>query len=254
MNPRHAVHDRKALLMFATSQDLEVLAKLQEIDRSIASAQKEFDEMPHRNAILEVRRKKEDVFKKKVQVQDLLDVAEGKLIDLENEEEKLSEKQREVEAALAEVQGDYRAVTAHTRDLDGVRKRREKVSLALDGVTAEIARIEPVMKQVMAALDALEGKEKELIASFQKTGTALRSAIIEGEEGRKDLACQLSPELLAAYEEARTQCGGVALAHLVEDTCGTCRNSFNPGKLGKIKSEAPLTVCPACHRLLIVEE
>ena len=50
--------------MNATEHDIDILLKLQEVDRRVASAQKEFDALPHRKAILEVRAKRDEVFKK----------------------------------------------------------------------------------------------------------------------------------------------------------------------------------------------
>lgn len=240
--------------MIATEQDIAVLRKLQEVDRKVATAKKEFEELPHRKAILEVRQSKEEVLRKKVQVQDMLDEAEGSLTALAQEDDKLAEKQEEVTKTLVEVQGDYRAVTSHTRELDGVRKRREKVSVELARVEEQINKINPVMKQVMQALESLDKKETDLITSFQKTGGSLRNVIAEGEKVRGDLAALLDPELLRIYEQTRQRCGGVALADLVDKSCGTCRNTFDQGKLSKIRAEAPLATCPICHRILIVEE
>ena len=219
--------------MYATEHDIATLRKLQEVDRKVVSAKKEFKELPHRKAILEVRAKKDEVLKRKVQVQDMLDEAEGKL------------------AAL--VQGDYRAVTAHTRDLDGVRKRREKVSLELSRVEEEVDKINPVMKQIMQALADLDAKEQDLIASFQKVGGSLRAAIEEGEKARVSLAEQVDGELLKVYEKTRSACGGVALAEVHEGACSACRNTFDSSRMSKIRSQAPLATCPVCRRLLIVE-
>lgn len=239
--------------MIATEQDIAVLRKLQEVDRKVTTAKKEFEELPHRRAILEVRQNKEDVLRKKVQVQDMLDEAEASLTALAQEDEKLEEKQAEIAKTLTEVQGDYRAVTSHTRELDGVRKRREKISVELARVEEQINKINPVMKQVMQALESLDVKEADLIASFQKTGGSLRTGIAEGEHARKELAALLDPAILRIYEQTRERCGGVALADLARGACSACRNTFDQGKLSKIRSEAPLATCPVCHRLLIVE-
>ena len=43
-------------------------------------------------------------------------------------------------------------------------------------------------------------------------------------------------------------------ADLVNDSCGACRSSFDSSRMSKIRSEAPIATCPACHRLLIVED
>lgn len=239
--------------MYATEHDIATLRKLQEVDRKVVSAKKEFKELPHRKAILEVRAKKEEVLKRKVQVQDMLDDAEGKLAAFVQEDEQLSAKQDEITETLAQVQGDYRAVTAHTRDLDGVRKRREKVSLELSRVEEEVNRINPVMKQIMQALSELDAKEQDLIASFQKVGGSLRSAIEEGEKARVALAEQVDKDLLKVYEKTRSSCGGVALAEVHEGACSACRNTFDSSRMSKIRSQAPLATCPVCRRLLIVE-
>ena len=151
------------------------------------------------------------------------------------------------------MQGDYRAVTAHTRDLDGVRKRREKVSLELSRVEEEVDKINPVMKQIMQALADLDAKERDLIASFQKVGGSLRAAIEEGEKARVSLAEQVDGELLKVYEKTRSACGGVALSEVHEGACSACRNTFDSSRMSKIRSQAPLATCPVCRRLLIVE-
>ncbi len=240
--------------MNATEQDISILRKLQEADRKVLSAKKEFQNLPHREAILEVRTKKDDILKKKVQVQDMLDNEESKLTALVQEDEQLATKQEEITAELAEVQGDYRAVTSKTRELDGVRKRREKVALELSRVEEQVNKINPVMKQIMTALTTMEEKEKQLVESFQKTGGSLRAVIAEGEKVRTELVSMVDPALLKVYEQTLERCGGVALADLVNDSCGACRSSFDSSRMSKIRSEAPIATCPSCHRLLIVED
>lgn len=240
--------------MNATEHDIAILRKIQEADRKVLSAKKEFQNLPHRNAILEARTKKDEILKKKVQVQDMLDNEEGKLSSLVQEDEQLAVKQDEITAELAEVQGDYRAVTSKTRELDGVRKRREKVALELSRVEEQVNKINPVMKQIMAALTAMEEKEQQLVESFQKTGGSLRMVIDEGEKIRAELASMIDPALLKVYEQTLDRCGGVALADLVDSSCGACRSSFDSSRMSKIRSEAPIATCPSCRRLLIVEE
>lgn len=240
--------------MNATEHDISVLRKLQEADRKVLSAKKEFEALPHRKAILEVRAKKDEILKKKVQVQDLLDDVEGRLAAFVQEDEELSDKQDDITNLLSEVQGDYRAVTAHTRDLDGVRKRREKVSLEVTRLEEQVNNINPVMKQIMKALETLDAKEKELIESFQKTGGALKQVIVDGEKVREELASMIDPALLKVYEQTLERCGGIAIADLVDNACGACRSTFDQSRMSQIRAEAPISTCPICRRLLIVGE
>ena len=115
--------------MFATEQDIEVLKKLQEADRIRELSEKEFENLPHRKAILEVRQKLEEIYKKKTQVQDMLDDAEESFDKLVSEDAKLSEKQKDIEKTLSEAQGDYRSVESLSKELmalKSVRKPLEK--------------------------------------------------------------------------------------------------------------------------------
>ena len=50
--------------------------------------------LPHRKAILEVRQKLEEIYKKKTQVQDMLDDAEESFDKLVSEDAKLSESRK----------------------------------------------------------------------------------------------------------------------------------------------------------------
>ena len=111
--------------MFATEQDIEVLKKLQEADRIRELSEKEFENLPHRKAILEVRQKLEEIYKKKTQVQDMLDDAEESFDKLVSEDAKLSEKQKDIEKTLSEAQGDYRSVESLSKELHGVEKRKK---------------------------------------------------------------------------------------------------------------------------------
>ena len=51
--------------------------------------------------------------------------------------------------------------------------------------------------------------------------------IVEGEKVRAELAQMIDPALLKLYEQTLERCGGVALAELVNNSCGACRISFD---------------------------
>ena len=72
--------------MQASDKELELLEQLQKVDRDRVSAQKKFDELPHRKAILDVRKKKAEVQGKRDQVQGLLDATEKNLHNLMHED------------------------------------------------------------------------------------------------------------------------------------------------------------------------
>ena len=148
--------------MFATEQDIEVLKKLQEADRIRELSEKEFENLPHRKAILEVRQKLEEIYKKKTQVQDMLDDAEESFDKLVSEDAKLSEKQKDIEKTLSEAQGDYRSVESLSKELHGVEKRKKTLGKESEKVGEQIERISGVMKQI------LKRKSKAWLLRFVK--------------------------------------------------------------------------------------
>lgn len=240
--------------MFATDEDIEVLQKLQEADRTRQLSEKELNSLPHRKAILELRQKLDGVYKKKTQVQDMLDEAEEAFDKLVEEDEKLTEKQNEIQQTLQEEKGDFRSVESLSKKLNGVEKRKKTIGKESEKVGEQIERISAVMKQVMAAMRELEKKEKAQVESFRQQGGALKMKIAEAEKAHAQLAQQLDPALLKRYEETALRCGGVGIATLKDDQCSACRNTFDHGKLNQIKEEAPLATCPSCGRLLVIEE
>ena len=239
--------------MYANDEEIMLLKQLEAVDRGLARARKQFDELPHRQAILTTRTKIDEVKQKQTQVREMFNGAEASLNALVNEDERLNEKQKAIEEKLQEVKGDFRSVETQTKELNGVAKRKEKISVELEKVEDQVSRIQAVLKQVNEALDQLQAKEQELIGSFRKAGIKLQGAIREGEKAHVQLAEKINRDLLKEYDEAMRRGGGVALSALEGNRCSTCRSTIDPGRLAKIHSEAPLSHCPACKRLMIIE-
>ena len=136
--------------------------------------------------------------------------------------------------------------------MNGFAKRRATLEAELDRLGAELAKIEEVESQVTSALAAVERQEAEATASFQKQGGALKNDEARLQAQRSHLAAQLPQDLLATYEKTAARSGGVAVARLLDGKCGACRAVIEGGRLIDLKGQAPLGVCPACKRLLIV--
>ena len=242
----------EGIYMDASQADIEILIKLRELDRDIALAERDFKELPQRRAILEKRSQLAELGKKKAQVQEMLDSCENELSKIAQEDSTLEAKQNATQAKLDASRGDFRSVECLSRDLNGVVKRRSALSEQLGEVEARLAKIQPVMDQLNKALDGLGAQEQSLIASFQKEGGSLQQSLAKYRQSRDALTSSLDGPVLKEYNAALERCGGVALAVLSENSCSACRNSFEGGKLSQVKSEAPLSHCPRCGRLLLI--
>ena len=165
--------------MHASDQELENLKRLQHIDAEVIRNKKKLDELPQRQTILETRQKLSAIIKKKTQVQDMIDAFEDELHALLSEDERLEKKQQETQEALDRVKGDYRSVESYTKDLHGVAKRREKLTQDMERVDGELARVRPLMDQIMAGCAELDAREKKAISSFQEEGGSLTRSIVK---------------------------------------------------------------------------
>ena len=238
--------------MQANRDDLATLLQLQQIDMGIARVNKELSELPQRKAIVAAREKRRAIEQKRDKVAALKKEAEAQLSRVGDEDASLADKQRAAQEAVDKAQGNYRNVEARTKEMNGFAKRRATLEAELDRLGAELAKIEDVESQVTSALAAVERQEAEATASFQKQGGALKNDEARLQAQRSHLAAQLPDDLLKTYEKTAARSGGVAVARLLESKCGACRAVIEGGRLIDLKAQAPLGVCPACKRLLIL--
>lgn len=236
-----------------TNDQVQPLLVLQQIDLEIRQRQKQIDSLPQRARIAEARAKRAQVTEKETQVKALLASVERELDHARFEDAQLSEKAEETQAKIADSAGDYRAVEALTKELDGFSKRRESLAETMGELKTRKAQVEKVGAQIAAALQALDAQEQQAVASFQQEGGALTEAIAKAQAARGDLSGRMDAAVLARYEKAAKSHGGVGVARLDEQQkCSACRNRVPDNRMPQIRREAPLSACPSCGRLLVV--
>lgn len=239
--------------MRVDTKDIGALLQVQHIDLELLKAKKKLEELPQRSIIVEARQKKHAIEQKRDRIAELRAEAEGKAAKLEDEDAGLAAKQRLVQEAIDASRGDYRSVEAHTKELNGFAKRRNKLEEDLEGVGEDMAKIERVQEQVSQALAEIKKQEEEAIASFQQEGGALQHAISHMSADREKLIFALPAEVRDAYERTAARMGGVAVGRLKDGRCGACRALIDGGRLIELKAQAPLGCCPSCKRLLVIE-
>ena len=233
--------------------DIVGLLRIQQIDLDIRRRSKQLDELPQRAAILEARKKRGAVGEKREKVEAFKKDAERRRARIADEDVSLAKKEADVQAAIEAVSGNYRNVEARTKELAGIAKRRATLEGDRAKVDAEIAKIAQLEDQVLRAMRDLEAAEARSVESFQKEGGAIKASLARLEAQRAQAVGEVSPEAMAAYEKVAARSGGVAIGVLNGSQCGVCRASIEGGRLIELKSQAPLGVCPACKRLLVVE-
>ena len=240
--------------MEATTEQIEMLDKLQEVDRLRLKAERELAQLPHREQVVELRKRKKGVQEKLVQVQDVISREEKRISRIELEDQQLVEKQRKTQEKIDGAKGDYRAVNTWTRDLEGMMKRRNTLDSQLSSAMEKLGEIEKVRDQAQSVLAKLDAQEGQIVAHFQKDSSKLAEDIEKCKAVGQAIASKIPRELLELYVSAVKRCGGVGLAHLKDMKCSACRNVIDQNRFLQLRREAPLSECPHCHRILVIDE
>ena len=239
--------------MQATPEQVEILSKLLEIDRSRFQAESQLNDMPHKQQVLDGRIKRKEVQLKFDQVAKLLDEAKTQRQKLFDEDERLGIKLDDIQEQINETSKDYRKVTNLTRELEGVQKRRETLAFQGKQVQERLDQVQKVYDSAAEALEKLTEREQELVADYQAKTDELSNLVKEGLALRSQLVDDLPDDVIEAYEQAMKKCGGVGLSYLQGERCSACRHVIDANRLLQVRKEAPISRCPNCKRLLVIQ-
>ena len=238
--------------MDATREDIEGLFELQRIDLEIMRFTKELDELPQRAIIMAARDKKAEIQAKGEKVAELKRATMKRITRIDDEDASLAKKEAGVQAAIDAAHGDFRNVEARTKELAGIVRRRGTIAEDRAAIQAELDKIGAMEAQIALAVEEISAKEQQAIDSFQKQGGELKLAIAKLEAARGPVEAKVNDDLARAYDRIVARSGGVAIGVLDDSRCGVCRMPIESGRLIDLRSQAPLGICPACKRLLVI--
>lgn len=238
--------------MEATREDIEGLFELQRIDLEVKRLTKELDDLPQRSIIVAAREKTTEIEAKAEKVAELKRVTARKITRIDDEDASLAKKEAGVQAAIDAAHGDFRNVEARTKELAGIVRRRGTIAEDRAAIQAELDKIGAMEAQIALAVEEISAKEQQAIDSFQKQGGELKLAIAKLEAARGPVEAKVDDDLARAYDRIVARSGGVAIGVLDDSRCGVCRMPIESGRLIDLRSQAPLGICPACKRLLVI--
>ena len=238
--------------MEATREDIEGLFELQRIDLEVKRLTKELDDLPQRSIIVAAREKTTEIEAKAEKVAELKRVTARKITRIDDEDASLAKKEAGVQAAIDAAHGDFRNVEARTKELAGIVRRRGTIAEDRAAIQAELDKIGAMEAQIALAVEEISAKEQQAIDSFQKQGGELKLAIAKLEAARGQVEAKVNDDLARAYDRIVARSGGVAIGVLDDSRCGVCRMPIESGRLIDLRSQAPLGICPACKRLLVI--
>ena len=200
---------------------------------------------------------------------------------LEEELRFLMQSLHETQATLEPVRADFENAKSEAERLDG-RVRELEATLATSTANArELATLQHELEHLREVLDRVEDRELEMLealepleaaqqsikerarpglarrASLQDTIRALQTSLddelVSLHASREERAAQLSRDLLAQYEQARSRAGTSGAAQVLKGRCDGCRIALSPLDLDRWKAqpESIFMPCPECGRLLV---
>lgn len=240
--------------MQVTAEQLETLKKLQEADREALLAQHTLNALPQKGEIDRNKKRLEKLNADAAKVEEMYQSAKHSLQLLQDEDHQLAERQDSSQERVDNAEGDFRGVTSLTRDLEGIAKRRETLEFEMGKANDQLTEISKVRDQALDGKKKLEDHQEKLQAEYDNHVSELQEKYDEQKAISTKLEDSLPAQLLKLYHRTARRCGGVALSYLVDGNhCSACRSAIAENRLIAIKRQAPVSECPSCHRLLIID-
>ena len=228
------------------------LLSLQDTDFKLLKLTKQFDELPHRKKILELRAKIREVEGKLEQVTSLRVENSLALRRLQDDEERITAHRKEVQDKI-NASANYKQTAALTQEMESFVKKSGETETAILKQMEKLDKISGVEAQASSTLKKLTEQEAGVVEEFKKQGGALKNAIAHETKVREILAGRVSGPLYTRYEKARIAKGGIGAAYIEDDHCSACRMPYSEGQAVALKNSGPLADCPHCHRILITK-
>lgn len=240
--------------MKATQDEIDILYAIQDIDLEISAKKKDFDALPQRQIIRDAREKRTALQEKLTKIEALGKDAKKRLTRVQDEDLSLEKKEKGVQAAIEAAGNDFRNAETRTKELDGIFRRRQELSQKLTEIKDELSKIEALESQVTNALADIDRIENESTTSFKEEGSSIMNSINELQKKHDKLIAELSLEVGRQYETVSERFDTVSIAKLDNNSCSVCRAKIETGHLIDLRNQAPLVMCPSCHRLMIISD
>jgi len=227
------------------------LLELQGIDVEVLRAKKRLDSLPEKTAILEIRAKGREVAEMGTKAGMLVRKLEAELKARQDEIATLGEKLAHEQTKVMETT-DHRAVQSITREMDGFRRRVDKLEMESLQFMERIEKARVQTDKIDEAKASLGAKEAALIERFKAVGGELQNEIAALEAKRAKIAGAVSADVLKRYESARESKGGIGVGKLEGDSCSACRMSLPAERLKQLTTGPDIGICPQCRRPIVV--
>ncbi len=226
---------------------INLLIKLQTVDKTAFDLEKELKEIPERLSSLSQSEAKarEELGKLSAELEALRKQRKS----LEDENETIKARLRKAEGKLmsSKNQKEHRAATAELED------GRDIVRANDDQILQLMEKEQPLEQKVAEQTVQVEKQTAVLReASEQLQARSAEAQKILGEitQGRDSVEAQVEKNLLREYNFIRSRRQGVAISPVSKGNCGICHMQISPQQFNELQRTEKLMHCPSCKRII----
>ncbi len=232
-------------------ESIEVLKRLQSLKSKINEL-KEYQE-----------RRKQDVRKKKIQIEDKRTLTEKK------HEEKLS-RQKEIDRKELDLKTDEGEITKYNVQLNSIKTNKEYTALCTeignkkadmsileDEILNTMSRFESVNEEYNKLQEDLRREEESIKYLIESVDADVKKTDIEIEKiqnDQKKYIDALDENSLNHYNRLSNIKGGKAVVAVIGNVCGGCSMNITTQTLNSLMGGKELVFCQSCSRILYLEE
>jgi predicted nucleic acid-binding Zn-ribbon protein len=235
-------------------QEQRRLLDLQEVDSRTDVLDQQWRAHPAVHAIHELSERSATLEDEKAAAEQAVQDTRGRVRSAEREAEDIRARQAKDQKRL-----DAGSVSS-PRELESLQHEIATLQTKLDDVETieleameELDSVEATLAGVAASLAAVIGDRERHEQELSEARSAIDAEREALAADRAQMLDDISPELVAQYERARKQHGGVGVGALRHGRCEGCRLSLTPADLSRVHAapEDELLRCEECGRLLV---
>ncbi len=228
-------------------EQLQLLIRLQVVDKVLFDLQSERDAIPGRLEELSLEEERLSALLTKVQAES--DEVSKRRKDLETENEKLRTRLRKAENRLmgSKSQKEYRAASAEIEEGKDALKSNDDALLELmerhEALETQKNKAETELKEFQAGAKGERGQLETRIKEADREIKRLS-------KDRTGLCDGIEQKLMEQYDFIRARRQGLALAGVSQGTCLVCRIQLPPQQFNELLRGDKLMSCPSCSRII----
>ena len=232
-------------------QHAETLLALSGIDLDILRLQKQLDELPHKQQILDVRQRVRELESKAQQVETMA-AETARIVKLLSDESELNDKQIEQVQVSLDKSSEYRETSSLVSEMEMLANRKAKLEEDSLIQLEKQEKIAGVRQQVIDTAKKLTGEEQAYTDAYREAGGKLLQEISDLKQAQATLVATLPENLAQRYNKALGSKAGIGAAHLMGNQCSGCHSTLGEGQLSKLVEGPLIGECPNCKRMIVV--